>query len=123
MSGAMRRSMLTIGGFTCLVLGGLGTVLPVLPTTPFVLLAAACFSRSSPRFERWLVDHPQLGPHILAWRRSRAIPVRAKILACCTMLASAAALVVFGNLPPVGLIAILGLMLACAAYIVSRPSR
>ena len=65
-------------GVLSLVLGIIGIFLPLLPTTPFVLLAAICLSRGSSRAERWLLDHPRLGPLVRDWRASRAIPLRAK---------------------------------------------
>ena len=68
-------------GLVSLVLAVLGAVLPLLPTTPFVLLAAYCFSRSSPRLHGWLVNHRVAGPMIRNWRDHRAISLRAKILA------------------------------------------
>ena len=57
------RPLLWLAGAMALALGVIGIFLPVLPTTPFVLLAAYCFSRGSERWERWLLEHPQLGPY------------------------------------------------------------
>jgi uncharacterized membrane protein YbaN (DUF454 family) len=57
----------------------------MLPTTPFVLLAAFCFSRGSTRVERWLLEHPRFGPMIADWRERRAVPLRAKQLATVMM--------------------------------------
>ena len=74
-------------GGIALVTGFIGVFLPLLPTTPFVLLAAFCFSRSSPRVERWLLSHPRFGPMIQNWRAHRAIPLRAKKLAWVMMTA------------------------------------
>ena len=68
-------------GFLSLALGVAGIFLPVLPTTPFLLLSAALFFRSSPRAYQWLLNHKLLGPYIRDFRESRAIPLRAKILA------------------------------------------
>jgi len=65
-------------GALFLLLGVLGLFLPVLPTTPFLLLAAACFARSSRRIFTWLLNHPQFGPLIREWREHRSIPYRAK---------------------------------------------
>lgn len=62
-------------------LGAAGVVLPLVPTTPFMLLAAYCFARSSPRLERWLLGHPRFGPTIRDWRMHRAISDRGKMLA------------------------------------------
>jgi hypothetical protein len=68
------RRFLYLGlGFASLALGGAGIVLPLLPTVPFVLLAAFFFARSSPRLEARLLDHPRFGPHIRAWRERGAI--------------------------------------------------
>lgn len=65
-------------GSVFLLLGLFGLFLPVLPTTPFLLLAAACFARSSRRIFNWLLSHPRFGPLIREWREYRAIPYRAK---------------------------------------------
>jgi uncharacterized membrane protein YbaN (DUF454 family) len=68
-------------GWLSVVLGVVGIFLPVLPTTPFLLLAAACFARSSPRFYHWLVDHPRLGPWIRGYLNGNGIPPKAKVYA------------------------------------------
>ena len=80
----MRGVWLAGGGFF-LGLGLLGVVLPVLPTTPFLLLAAGCFARSSPRLHRWLLDHPVFGPPIRNWEDNGAISRKAKRLAVGSM--------------------------------------
>jgi len=77
-------------GMTALALGIAGIVLPVLPTTPFVLLAAFCFSRGSLRCETWLLQHPRFGPMVQDWRANRAIPLRAKQLASVMMVVGCA---------------------------------
>lgn len=69
----MRRYLYLALGFASVALGGLGIVLPLLPTVPFMLLAAFFFARSSPRLEAWIVGHPRFGPHIRAWRERGAI--------------------------------------------------
>ncbi len=80
-----QRLLWGAGGVLALALGLVGIVLPLLPTTPFVLLAAFCFSRSSARAERWLLEHPRFGPMLRDWRISRAIPRRAKQIAWSMM--------------------------------------
>ena len=72
-------------GVLALVTGVVGIFLPLLPTTPFVLLAAFCFSRASSRCERWLIEHRRFGPMVRDWRANRAIPLRAKQLAWAMM--------------------------------------
>lgn len=65
-------------GWLCVALGTVGILLPVLPTTPFMLLAAACFAKSSPRFHRWLLANPVFGPIIINWQQERYIEPVAK---------------------------------------------
>jgi hypothetical protein len=68
-------------GTLFLLLGIVGAFLPVLPTTPFLLLATACYARSSRRFYNWLMNHPAFGPLIIEWRTYRSIPWRIKLVA------------------------------------------
>lgn len=73
-------------GFGFVGLGALGVVLPGLPTTPFMLLAAWMFSKSSPRFHAWLWTHRIFGPYVRGWAQHRVIPFRVKVLASSVML-------------------------------------
>ncbi len=83
----MRYLLLAIGWLS-VALGVVGIFLPVLPTTPFLLLAAACFSRSSPRFHHWLIHHRQLGPWIRDYLGGQGIPLKGKVYAIGLMWAS-----------------------------------
>ena len=74
----MRQALYLAGGFLSLGLGGLGIFLPLLPTVPFMILAAFCFARSSPALEARLLDHRHFGPHIRRWRDKGAISRRGK---------------------------------------------
>lgn len=80
-----QRVLWASAGAAALGAGIIGAFLPLLPTTPLVLLAAFCFSRSSARLERWLLEHRHFGPMIEDWRARRAIPRRAKRLAWAMM--------------------------------------
>lgn len=98
-----------------------GVVLPLLPTTPFVLLAAFFASKGSPDFARWLESHPRYGPIIDNWRRRRVVPLRAKVLACGMMTLSWSLLAVLGA--SLMVLAISGACMAgSACYLVTRPS-
>lgn len=77
---AARYALLAIGWLS-VALGVIGIFLPVLPTTPFLLLAAACFMRSSRRFYLWLVNHRQLGPWIVDYLEGQGIPLKGKVYA------------------------------------------
>lgn len=76
----IRTAVLLIAGSICLALGIVGLFLPLLPTTPFLLLAAACYFRSSERLYRWLVEHRLFGKSIRGFRRFHAVSARAKIV-------------------------------------------
>lgn len=71
--------------YGCVGFGAAGVVVPLLPTTPFLLVAAWAATRSSPKLRWWLYRHPRYGPSIRAWQRHRAIPAAAKITACALL--------------------------------------
>jgi hypothetical protein len=76
----MRRNLWIIGGTICVGLGVIGIVLPILPTTPFLLLAAFCYTRGSGRFYDWLVNRSHLGGYIRTYQEGRGIPIKQKLL-------------------------------------------
>ncbi|MEO9339820.1 YbaN family protein [Mesorhizobium sp. SB112] len=116
-----RRAGFLALGFVMLALGIIGAVLPIMPTTIFLILAAWCFGRSSPRLEAWMLNHPRFGPVIENWRLRGAIPRRAKLMAC-TGISFGYVLFWFGAQPGLMLaIIVAGLMAACAIYIITRP--
>lgn len=80
-----QRLLWIAAGALSLLLGVIGIFLPLLPTTPFVLLSAFCFARGSARCEAWLLNHPRLGPLVRDWRATRAVPLRAKQIASLMM--------------------------------------
>ena len=75
----MRKGILTFVGVICVGLGTAGIILPLLPTTPFLLLAAACFVRSSDKLYNWLSTHKWFGQYITNYRDHRKIAKRTKI--------------------------------------------
>lgn len=108
-------------GFSALALGVLGAFLPLLPTTPFLLVSVWAFAKSSPRLHRWLLEHPRFGPAIQQWQQHGAISRRGKLLA---MLAIGGTIIgslligVEGRLLAVQLI----VLVCVSAFILSRPS-
>lgn len=116
------RGVFLVLGLGFVALGFIGAFLPVLPTTPFLILAAACFARSSERLEGWLLNHRHFGPLLRDWRARGAIPRKAKWMA---LGGSALGFVLFwfGSHPGWPLTVAVGLlMLSGVLYVFSRPS-
>ncbi|WP_282609798.1 YbaN family protein [Pelagibius sp. Alg239-R121] len=109
-----------VAGLISLVLGIIGIFLPLLPTTPFVLLSAFCFSRGSQRLHDWLLTHPRLGPPILEWRDHGAISKRAKWLAAIAMIL-AFVVALLGGAPKEALVIQVVVLLGVAVFIFTRP--
>lgn len=123
----IRMGFLILGSIA-LALGVIGIFLPLLPTTPFVLLAAACYARSSRRFHRRLLDNRTFGPIIAEWERHRSIPYRTKITAIVLMSTTMAISIAFFVEPLwlKGVIAAFGIALAIWMYRIpsrDRPAR
>ena len=115
-----KRIILLAIGFISLALGGIGIVLPLLPTTPFVIVAALAFANSSDRLHQWLLEHDLFGPLIANWRRHRAISRTAKTVSLLSM----AAIMVVSLLlsAPITVIVVQAVVLSgCALFILSRP--
>ena len=84
---ARRRWAWLVLGWACVALGSIGVVVPGLPTTGFFVAAASCFARSSPRFERWVLGLPRIGPMVRDHRAGLGMPRKAKALAIAMMVA------------------------------------
>lgn len=116
------RPLFFTGGIASLILGFIGAFVPVLPTTPFAILSAYLFSKSSPRLHRWLLSLPVLGPGVRDWEQHKVIRPRAKVLALATIF------IVFGIsliVAPVGkalklMLVVIGL--SVSTFIVTRKS-
>ncbi len=116
------RGIYLVLGLLLVALGFIGAFLPVLPTTPFLILAAACFTRSSRRLETWLLDHRRFGPILRDWRQRGAIPRKAKLMSLAGT-SGGFALFWLGSDPgPLLATAVAMLMLGGLAYVFTRPS-
>lgn len=110
----------TILAWLCIALALLGLVVPGLPTTPFVLLAAWAASRGSKRLHRWLQEHPRLGPPLRDWERQGAVSPRAKLLALFFLAVSWVIMLVRGIAAP-ALIGLGVLFIAVGSFVATRP--
>lgn len=109
-------------GWICVVLGALGVILPLLPTTPFILVAAFAFSKSSKRFHSWLLNHRVFGPLVTDWEQNGVIRLPAKILATVSIVLMLSLSFYFVPLPS-HVIAIICATVGCVMlFIWSRPS-
>jgi uncharacterized membrane protein YbaN (DUF454 family) len=121
---AAHRRWLMLGlGWVFFALGAVGMVLPLLPTTPFMLLALWAFSIGSERFHAWLYHHPVFGPPLRRWQEERIIPLWGKAVAVSSMLASFLWAWLATDAPWYGLAATAVVMAAGVAYISRFPSR
>lgn len=115
-----RTLLWRIVAIVAVALGLMGIALPILPTVPFLIVAAWAASKSSPALERRLLAHPTYGPHIRAWRDRGAVPRRAKWLASLGMTVSAIGLQLT-DVEPAIKIAVPLAMAAIAAWLWRRP--
>jgi len=119
---ASGRLVWLISGLGFTALGLIGALVPLMPTTVFLILATGCFARSSPRLEAWLLNHPRFGAALRSWRSHRAVPRRAKQMAVAGM-ATGYVLFELAARPPLWLAFVVALLLiACAVWLISRPT-
>lgn len=110
-------------GWAFFGLGLIGVLLPVVPSTPFMILAVWAFSKSSKRFEHWLTHHRWFGPSIVRWKLYRVVPLQAKLLSWGAMSVTFTASIVSGKVPWWGLLG-QGLLMGYGAWFIARcPSR
>lgn len=114
------RILWLIGGLISAALGLIGAALPLLPTVPFLLLAAFCFARSSERLHRWLIEHPTFGPMLDDWYQRGAIRRRTKWVATASLVAAFLLAFAMGVKPIILVVQVLTLS-AVALFIWTRP--
>jgi uncharacterized membrane protein YbaN (DUF454 family) len=117
------RALFFVAGVVSLGFAVAGIFLPVLPTTPLVLLAAACFARSYRPFHEWLIAHRLFGPLVREWHEHRSIPYRTKLFAIGMMASALGASIVFAVDPPWLKAALAAGGVALGVYMYRLPSR
>ncbi len=120
MIGATKRVLWIVAGLLFTGLGLAGLVLPLMPGTVCLIVAAFCFAQSSPRLHDWLVNHRHLGPLIHDWRVSGAISRPAKRAALAGMALSVAVAAVVGT-PPLGLAVVAAVLVGAGIFVWTRP--
>lgn len=118
----MIRGLYFVLGIFFVGVGFVGAFLPILPTTPFLILAAACFARSSRRLEAWLLNHPHFGPTLRAWRERGAIPRYAKLMALGGICTGFVLFWIGSNPGWILTTGVAALMLAGLGYVFTRPT-
>ena len=116
----LRLPMLAFGWLN-VALGVIGALVPLMPTTVFLLIAVWCFTRSSPRFADWLYGHRTYGRALRRWRDERIVPLRAKVLATLSMATSLALFHAFRPELTTAWWVAFGCCFAVAAFLWSRP--
>lgn len=113
------RVVWQVAGLLSMGLALLGVALPLLPTAPFILLAAFCFSRSSPKLHDWMMSNPAFAKIVRDWQRDRAISRKGKVVSVCAMASSLAiSLALAVDLAIVGLQALI--LCGVSAFILTR---
>ena len=115
------RLFLVCFGWLCVGMGLVGIVVPGLPTTLFIILAAWAFSRSSEKFQFWLITHPRFGPAVRDWRDRGAVPRKAKVFAVVMMTTSFVLTLLFMNVDWRLLTIMAVTMIGAGIYVCTRP--
>lgn len=116
----LRRGLFVSLGFVFLALGIAGIFLPVLPTTPFLILTAICFNRGSEKFHTWLMTHPVLSPPIIDWQKNRVIRLKYKFFASAMMISSLVLILLRETIPPAGKVSFGVFIFLVMLYVWSR---
>jgi uncharacterized protein len=119
---ALKRPLLLCAGWLCVGLGAVGIIMPLFPTTPFLLVAVWAFSKSSPELAERIRNHRVAGPYVRAWQDEGAIPLGAKIAAIAMMVGTMTYLAFYAAAPQWAIVAAGLVMLGAAIFILTRPS-
>jgi len=119
----MKKHGYLILGHLCVVLAILGIPLPVLPTTPFAILAAYCYSKSSPRMHAWILSTPALGRAVIDWERHKMIRPRAKIICTSLIILTISSSIYFGNLGLPLQVLLIIIALSVITFVLTRNSK
>lgn len=120
--GSLRKYLFNVFGFLCVLLGLIGALLPLLPTTPFLILAAYFFSKGSPRFRHWLINNKYFGPSIIDWQTKGAIRKPYKILATGMLLISGVIMLSRPQIPTPAKVSFVILATGLLTFVWTRPS-
>ncbi len=115
-------TLLKILGTVFLIIGGAGIILPILPTTPFLLLAAVCYARSSERWYNWLLYNRWFGSYIRNWHEGKGIPMRTKILSVVFLILTIGYSAVFVVPFFIGKVALILIAVCVSVHILSFPT-
>lgn len=119
----LKSSLYLALGYLSFALGFIGIFLPILPTTPFMIVALWAFSKGSKKMHSWLLNHPKFGTSLQAWEQHRVIPIKAKLTAFVFILASATYILFFSNVPTYAVIMSVSTMACAITYVLTRPSK
>jgi uncharacterized membrane protein YbaN (DUF454 family) len=112
--------MWSVLGWFFVVLGAIGAALPILPTVPFLIVAAYCFEKGSPKVHQWLISHPTFGPPLVNWRNHGVIRPKAKAFSTICITFSVLYVIFFRELSPWIKVVVAGSCLAVVVFILSR---
>ncbi len=118
----MLRSVLFVCGIISLILAFIGIFLPLLPTVPLIILAAACFARSSVVLHRWLINNKYFGPIIKAWEESKSISLSAKIISIVVLNFSIMISIILVKAYLWAVIVLIGVNIGVSLYIIRIPT-